>query len=1015
MINLTEVSLKNKNIVWYFIIVFFITGFFAYWQLGRMEDPSFTIRQMVVTVSWPGATAKQMQDQVTDKLEKKLQDTPGLDYLQSYSKDSVSVIYVNIKQTVPTSQIKPTWKEVRNLANDSVRNLPSGVKGPYFNDQFDDVYGSVYAITGDGFSYEELRQKAEKIRRLFLTLNYVSKAEIIGEQQQKVYVEMNSSKLAELGVSPQAVNKAIQEQNKMIPAGMINTETDNVYIRLHGQFKSVDNIKNVLINANGKTFKLGDIAKVTLQNSDPPAPQMYYNGQPCLGIAVSMENGGNILKLGDELKNMVQQIQQNLPVGIEIHQVSNQPQVVKESISDFVSTLREAIIIVLAVSFFSLGWRTGLVVAGCIPLVIATVFCVMDMLGIQLNKVSLGALIISLGLLVDDAIIAVEMMSVKLEEGLERFQAACFAFDATAKPMLTGTLITCAGFIPVAFSKGIAAEFCRDLFPVIASALLISWIVSVMVAPLYGYKLIKVQVAKDENGQAKPYQSKFYQMFRRLLVWCLEHKKLVLISTGVMFVFSVFMLKFVKEEFFPLSTRPEIIVEMTLPEGSSMKATEQVAKNFARYLNEKQRGNMQNYSYYVGEGAPRFVLTLTPVLPADNYAQFVLVSKDMASRAELIKDISLKLEKDFPQVKSNIKLIQTGPPADYPVMIRISGYDVQRVKKIAGEMAAKMRQDPNLTQINFDWNEKAPVLRVSLDENKLRSLGLTNQNVAQMLYSELSGVAVTQYYKNDQNIDVVFRLAEKDRDQLSKVGNLPIYMGKAGYIPLSQIAHISYQAENGLIWRRNMQPTITVRANIKSGTANDATQRAFDSMQDIRAKLPFGYTMAVEGALHNSNEAIGFLLQPVPIMVIIIMTLLMFQLKKISLMVLTLLTAPLGIIGVTWGMLISNTAMGFVANLGILALTGMIIRNSVILIDQINKHLAQGEKPWDAVIDSAILRFRPIMLTALAAILGMVPLMANKFWAPMAIAISSGLLVATILTLLVLPTMYVAWFKVKEE
>lgn len=1014
MRNLTELSLKNKDLVWYFIVVIFIAGIFSYIKLGRMEDPQFTIRQMVVSAAWPGATADQMEEQVTDKLEKKFQDVPGVDYIKSYSRAGKTVIYITLKDEVDASKIRDTWKDVRNFGEDIKRDLPDGVYGPYYDDRFDDVYGSIYAVTGDGYSYEEMRQEAEKTRRLLLAVPNVQKVELLGEQQEKVYVEVENAKLAKLGISPQVIANALKTQNEIAPAARIETDSDNVYLRITGIFQDVEAIRAMPISAGGRILRLGDIAKVERRYEDPPSPKMYFDGEPAIGIAVSMEPGGNILTLGDNLKSLIHKIKTDLPVGLEIHQVSDQPSVVQESISDFVSTLREAIIIVLAVSFLSLGLRTGMVVAGCIPLVLAAVFCAMYMLGIDLHKVSLGSLIIALGLLVDDAIIAVEMMSVKLEMGLNRFDAACYAFRATAKPMLTGTLITCAGFIPVAFSKGMASEFCGALFPVISLALLISWVVSVMVAPLYGYSLIKVKVHTDAEGKADPYQSRFYMYFRQVLGWFLTHKKLVLCSTLAMFAMSVYLLRFVKQEFFPPSLRPEIIVEMQLPEGSSQKAAGIEAARFAAALDE-DADLYDNYSYYVGEGAPRFVLTTDPVLPADNYAQFVVVAKDTDSRKELTKRLESRLVEEFPGVRSNIKFIQTGPPAAYPMMLRVSGYDKDKVRQLAEEVADRVAEDPNNTDINFDWNEKSKVMHLELDQDKLRAMGLSGQAIAQTLYTEISGASVAQYYAGDQTIDIQLRLQDEDRQDLSKIKDIPIYLGAAGYVPLEQVAKISYAAEDGLIWRRDLKPSITVQANIREGTANDATEKAYAATKDLRDHLPLGYSIDVDGALSDSTDSVQYLMVPIPAMIIIIMTLLMFQLRSVKLMVLTLLTAPLGIIGVSIGMLLTGQAMGFVAQLGILALSGMIIRNSVILIDQIQKHLADGEAPWNAIVDSAVLRFRPIMLTAAAAILGMMPLMSSTFWGPMAVAIASGLFLATILTLLVLPTMYAACYHVQQD
>lgn len=1007
MRNLTEVSLKNRALVWYFIIVTAIGGIFFYFKLGRMEDPNFTINQMVVTAAWPGASADQMEQQVTDKLESKFRDIPGVKEITSNTRAGTSVVYVTLRDDVDRSTIRDTWRDVRGFGNDVQSELPSGVYGPYYNDRFDDVFGSVYAITGDGYSMEELRQAAEKIRRQLATIDKVQKVKLLGVQTEKVYVEIESAKLAELGISPTVLANALKSQNEMTPSGMIETSTDNVYLRYSGIFDDENAVKNTPIQANGKTFYLGDIATVERRYAEPGDTAMYYNGQPAVGIAVSMEDGGNIITLGNELKTAMTSIQSEMTAGLEIHQVSDQPKVVEESIDDFVSTLREAVIIVLAVSFLSLGLRTGMVVAGCIPLVLAAVFCGMYIFGIDLHKVSLGALIISLGLLVDDAIIAVEQMSVQLERGHSRFDAACHAFRATAKPMLTGTLITCAGFIPVSFSKGMAAEFCSSLFPVIGMALVISWIVSVMIAPLFGYYLIK-PAAKADEGEM--YQSRFYLAFRGLLNWFLEHRKIVLATTAGLFALSIAMMGMIKQEFFPPSIRPEIIIDMELPEGSSLKASGQAASRFAQFLDENSE-EIENYTYYVGEGAPRFVLTVDPKLPTDNLSQFVIVAKDADNRDALTAKLRDYLAENIPEVKTNISVIQTGPPAPYPIMLLVSGYDKDKVRDIASQVADRVAQDPNNTDINMDWNEKSKVLHLEFDQAKLRALGLSPQAVAQTVYTEVSGASAAQLYSGDRTIDIQLRLADTDRQDLSQIKNLPVYSA-GGYVPLEQLAKISYEAEDSLIKRKNMQPTITVQANIKEGTANDATQKAYDAVKDIRDELPFGYKITVGGSLEDSEDSMKYLLIPIPAMIFIIMTLLMFQLRNGKDMILTLLTAPLGLIGVVAGMLLLNQAMGFVAILGVMALSGMIIRNSVILIDQIQKHIEAGEAPRDAIVDSAVLRFRPIMLTAAAAILGMLPLMTSSFWGPMAVAIASGLLIATILTLLVLPVMYAVTYKI---
>ena len=1014
MRNLTEVSLKHKGLVWYFILVVFIGGIFSYGKLGRMEDPDFTIRQMVVSVAWPGATAQQMEEQVTDKLEKKLQDVPGLKRITSYSREGQAVIYVTLNDDVPKANIRPTWRDVRNLCEDEKRSLPTGVYGPYYNDRFDDVFGSVYAVTGDGWSYEEMREQAEKTRRALLTVKNVQKVELIGVQPEKIYVEAARERLAELGIPPDAILSAIRTQEEMTPAGMIETQTDNVYVRVSGAFDDLEAIRALPIAAGGRTFRLGDVASVTRRYAEPAEPKMYFNGEPAVGIAVSMRPGGNILTLGKDLQKKIAALKDDLPLGLEIHQVSDQPQVVAESIDDFVDTLREAVIIVLAVSFLTLGLRTGFVVACCIPLVLTGVFLFMYGAGIDLQKVSLGALIISLGLLVDDEIIAVEMMSVKLEEGLDRFSAASHAFRATALPMLTGTLITCAGFIPVAFSKGMAAEFCASLFPVIAAALLLSWVVSVMVAPLLGYHIIRIKPKRDEKGEALLHQGRFYRVFRRVLEAFLAHRRLVLGVTALVFAASIALLGACRQDFFPPSLRPEIIVEMRLAEGSSMKNTEAQASRFAAFL-DGLKGEYRNYSSYVGEGAPRFVLAFDPVLAAENYAQFIIVANDKGAREELTTKIRAELAENFPNVRSNLKFIQTGPPAAYPVMLRVEGEDKEKVMSLANEVADLVASDANTRDVNLDWQEKSKVLHLALDQDKLKALGLSTQMVQQMLYTELAGVKAAELYEGDRTVDIVLRLREEARDDLSRLEELPIYLPQAGYVPLAQVAKISYDAENGIIWRRDLKPAVTVRADIIAGTPTDAAKKAYAATKELRESLPAGYAIEPDGSLADSEDSMKYLLVPVPAMIFIIMTLLIFQVREGRAMLITLLTAPLGIIGVACGMFLTGEPIGFVADLGILALSGMIIRNSVILIDQIQKHIEAGEAPWQAVIDSAVLRFRPIMLTAAAAILGMIPLMTSSFWGPMAVAIASGLLVATVLTLLVLPVMYVVVYRVKRE
>ena len=1010
MRNLTELSLRHRALVWYFIIVFTIGGVFAYNALGRMEDPAFTIRQMVVTAVWPGATAEEMQEQVTDKLERRFQDTPGLKDIKSETRAGQTIIYIQLRSDIDDSLIRPTWRDVRNFGEDIKSDLPDGVYGPYYNDRFDDVYGSIYAITGADYSYEELRAMAETARRRILTVPSVQKVILLGVQPERIYVEISLARLAQIGIPPTAITNALHTQDSMTTSGTVETETDTVQLRASGVFENIEDIRALPIAANGNVFRLGDIATVERRTATPPEPMMFYNGAPAIGIAVSMEDGGNILALGSNLAALTDEIRQDLPLGMELNEVSNQPAVVQHSIHDFVETLALAIIIVLAVSFLSLGFRTGLVVAGCIPLVLAGTFVAMYMLGIDLHKVSLGALIIALGLLVDDAIIAVEMMSVQLERGMERFDAACYAFTQTAKPMLTGTLITCAGFIPVAFSKGMASEFCRSLFPVIGIALVLSWIVSVMVAPLFGYYLIRVK--KGAEAAHDPYSSPFYQLFRRVLTLFLSHRAAVLIGTVLLFAASIAAFPHIKQTFFPPSLRPEILVELTLPQGASIAATEREAKVLSAIL-DAHSDKIANYAAYVGRTSPRFVLPVNVKADADNRAQFVITANGTEEREELAALIAEAQLNELSGVRVATQYIQTGPPADFPVMLRVSASTTDEVRRIAEQVAAIAADDPATANIHLDWTEKSKAVQIDFDKAKLKLYGISARDVKQMLYTELTGAQAAEFYTGDRTIGIVLRLADEDRTNLERLGELPIATS-GGYVPLAQIAHLSYAAEDGLIKRRNLLPTIMVQGDVVRGEGNDATQRIYRATEELRASLPAGASITPAGALEDSAEAMGYLVQPVPAMIFIIMTLLMLQVGTMGKMALTLLTAPLGLIGVALAMLLTDSALGFVAYLGVLALFGMIIRNSVILIDQIKKHEDAGEKPLDAIIDSAVLRFRPIMLTAAAAILGMLPLMRSVFWGPMAVAIAGGLIVATVLTLLVLPVMYAVAYRVKN-
>ena len=1016
--NLADWALRHKSIIYYFIAVLLTFGIFSFTHMGRMEDPDFTMRTMVVGVSWPGASPQQMSDQVTDKLEEKLRDLPGVDYTKSFTDGSKSVIYINLKEDLPSNKIRPAWEEARNMINDEWKSLPSGVQGPSINDRFDDVYGTIYALSGDEFSYEEKRQQAEDLKRQLLSVPNVKKITLIGVQEKSLDVTINKDKLASYQVSTQQLLTALKQQSAMVPAGMVNTDTNNVYLRINGVFDSVDAVKNMPIRINNQTIRLGDIADVTMTYKDPSSPQFYYEGKPAIGIAISMDAGANNIEFGKAIDTKLKELKTTIPAGLSLDQVSNQPHIVKESIGDFSQSLFEAIAIVLLVSFASLGIRTGIVVALTIPVVVSTTFVLMYENGIYLHKVSLGALILALGLLVDDAIIVVEMMSVKLEEGFNHWRAATFAYESTAFPMLSGTLITCAGFLPLALAEGMVAEFTKSLSIVVFMALILSWIASVLVSPVLGYKIIENKDEKPESEWTRRdhimhrLKTVFYARFESLLHWALGHHKAVLLLTLGAFILSLLSFPLIKQEFFPSSTRNEIIVSMQFPQSSSIDYTQNQAKSLDALLKDNE--HIDHFTTYVGEGSPRFVLTLEPELPRTNFMQTIIVTKSLEDRDALFKDLQDQLNDQYPSALINMQFVQIGPPSKYPVMLRVSGPDASEVKTIANNVKAKMQEDKDLHNIAFDWPDTEPVAQIHIDPDKARMLGINSYAVSLHLQSLLSGTKSGEYYEGNQTIPVTFRLSGNENHNLAALSSLPIQTGNGSYVPLSQIATISMSQEEGIIWHRNMMPTISIHANVGPGVLGNAkTKEIYNKLAEYRQNLPTGYSIDLDGSAEKSVTAVQKLLVPMPIMLFAIMTILMFQLKRIALMFMALFTAPLGLIGVVLALNITRTPLGFMAILGIIALSGMIIRNSIILLDQIEIHRAEGQSAREAIINSATLRFRPIMLTAIAAILGMIPLMGSVFWSPLAIAFSGGLLVATILTLIVLPVMYATWYKVK--
>ncbi len=1041
--NLSEWALNHKALVRYFIVVFAIAGVIGYRKLGQSEDPPFTFKVMVVQTFWPGATAREVEEQVTDKIEKKLQEAPYVDVIRSYSKPGESLVFFVAKDSTPPSEVPQMFYQVRKKIGDIVNTLPSGVRGPFFNDEFGDTFGNVYALTGDGFSYAQLKEYADRIRNQLLRVPDVAKVDLLGVQDEKVYIEFSNTKLATLGVDPQIILDTLAKQNAMVPAGAFDTASDKIFLRTTGDFDTVESIRNVVIEANGKQFRIGDIANVFRGYSDPPQPKVRYEGQEALGIGVAMAKGGDIIALGENLTREVERLQSELPVGVDIHEVASQPTAVKRSVNEFVRSLAEAVTIVLLVSFFSLGLRTGLVVALSIPLVLALTFMFMDLFGIGLHKISLGALILALGLLVDDAIIAVEMMAIKMEQGWDRFRAASFAYKSTAMPMLSGTLVTCAGFLPIAIAASATGEYTRSIFQVSVIALLASWVAAVIVIPYFGYRLLP-----DFRGNAKKparivrwiterwpglahvswlgsartvakhdehsvYHTPFYNRFRSIVEWCVEHRKTVIIATVTTFTLSMFGFRFVQQQFFPDSTRLELLVDLTLPQGSSFQATEAQVKKLERILAREE--GIDNYVAYVGSGSPRFYLPLDQKLANSNFAQFVILTKSIPAREALRARLIKLFEDDFTELRANITRLENGPPVGYPVQFRVSGEDIPTVRHTAQQVADIVRANPHISNVQFDWDELSKVIKVDIDQEKARVLGVSSQDVANLLNTSLNGYSVTHYRERDKLIEVLLRGAAQERVQIGQLEDLavPTRSGKA--VPLAQIARIRYDFEDGIIWRRNRLPTITVQANIYGDIQGPTVTAQINPQLDaIRAQLPPGYSIDVGGAMEESAKGSKSVAAGVPLFILVVLTVLMLQLQSFSRTVLVVLTAPLGMIGVTLFLLVTGKPFGFVAMLGTIALSGMIMRNSVILVDQIEQDIRAGAAPWSAVVEATIRRFRPIVLTAAAAVLAMIPLTHSAFFGPMAVAIMGGLIVATLLTLLFLPALYAAWFRIKR-
>lgn len=1020
--NLSRWALEHIPLTRYLIAALLIGGIVSYASLGQDEDPPFTFRNMIVRAVWPGATAVQMAEQVTDKLERKLQETPYIDKIKSYSKPGETLIILQLRESTPPKETAASWYQVRKKLGDIAGTLPAGVRGPFFNDEFGDTYGSIVALSGEGFSYKEVKDYADFVRQQLLRVPLVAKVEQFGVQEERINILLSHKKFAQLGLPFDAIVSQIATQNAVESTGVLVTPTDNLQVRVTGALKTVKELEDLELRAGASSVRLGDIATIKREYQDPPQDKMRFNGQEVIGLGVSMEKGGNIIDMGKGLDATLARIKSQLPVGIELHRVSNQPRAVTESVSEFIHTLIEAVLIVLAVSFVALGLHTkplrldvrpGLVVALTIPLVLAITFLFMNVLSIDLHKISLGALIIALGLLVDDAIIAVEMMVRKMEEGLSRFEAATFAFTSTAMPMLTGTLITAAGFLPIGLAKSAAGEYTFTMFSVNAIALLVSWVAAVMFTPYIGFLLLKVKPHSHGESEHDVFDTENYRRFRRLVGRCVEWRKSTIALTLLVFALGVFGFNFIEKQFFPDSSRRELMVEMWLPEGAAFQANEAQAKKFEAFI-RKQPG-VESVTSYVGTGSPRFYLPLDQIFPQTNVSQIVVLPTDLAARETLRKKIVEVFKTDFPEVRGRVKLLPNGPPVPYPVQFLVAGPEVATVRKLADQVKDIMRANPNAIGVNDNWNESVKVLRLELDQDKLRALGVSSQSVMRTANTILSGTPIGQFREENRLIDIVVRAPLDERATMELLNDSTIATASGKTITISQIARPRFVWEPGVVWREGREWAITVQSDVVDGIQGPTVSaQVGEKLTGLRASLPPGYTIKLAGAAADSKAAEASITANVPLVLFIVFTLLMLQLHSFSRAVMVFLTGPLGIAGAAMALLILHRPFGFVANLGVIALFGMIIRNSVILVDQIEKDIASGAEAWDAIVEAAVRRCRPIILTAAAAALAMIPLSRSVFWGPMAVAIMGGLVVATALTLLFLPALYAAWFRVKK-
>ena len=1017
--NLSRIAIQNPAITLYMLIVLLIAGSAAYFQLGQDEDPPFTYRIMVIRAFWPGATAMQMAQQVSDPMEKTLQETPYVYRIRSYSKPGETTFFLEVSDSTPPEQVPQLWYTVRKKIGDMRNHLPAGVQGPVFNDEFGDVYGVIYALSGDGFSQAELRDQADLIRQQLLHVPNVAKVQLLGVQDEKVYVEISQRKLARLGIDFRQVIVTLNAQNAVAYAGEMHTPSDTLQLRIGGQFDNLETLRQLPLRFNNRTFRLGDLGTIVRGSVDPPAPKVRHNGREVMALAISMAKGGDIIKLGKHLEATTAELRQRLPAGIELEQMQDQPAAVSQSVQEFLRVLAEALIIVLGVSFLALGlhrnpWRIdtrpGLVVALSIPTVLAATFMVMHWWHIDLHKISLGSLIIALGLLVDDAIIIIEMTVRKMEEGLDRLKASTYAFSATAMPMLTGTLITAAGFLPIGIANSAVGEYTFAIFGVTTAALLISWFVSIYFVPYLGFKLLRDQPA----GRNEVFDTPFYRRVRALVDYCVQRRWLTIGATVGALALGMVGLQGVEKQFFPDSSRPEIIVDLWLPEGSSFAASESLAKRVEARI--AKIDGVSTVSSFIGSGVPRFYLPLDQIFPQNNVSQLIVLPASHEDRERIRRELPQLLTQEFPEARARAQLLPNGPPVPYPVMFRVMGPDPDQVRVLAEDVKSVLRQDSDMRGINDNWNEEIKVMKVEVDQARARALGVSNEALATASETLLSGLPIGQYRENNRRIGIVLRQPENERNAVSALPGSYLPTASGASIPFSQVGHASLGWEPGVIWRQNGNFAVTVQGDVREGIQGTTVALRLDEqLNSLRAKLQPGYQIEVAGTVAESSKGTSSISANVPLMLFIIFTLLMLQLRSFSRSLLVFLTGPLGLVGATLTLLLLNKPMGFVATLGVIALNGMIIRNSVILIDQIEQDIAAGVDRWTAVVDAAVRRFRPIMLTAAAAVLAMIPLMRSAFWGPMAVAIMGGLIIATALTLLSLPAMYAAWFRVRRE